>query len=498
MNRIDHAGWLQRAATTPTNGDLFIDGERHPAISGETLAVRSPRDGAEIGRIAAGGAADVDRAVRSAAAAFADRRWAGMAPRERKRILGDWADAIMADRETLGLLDALEVGKPIAEALRVDVPSTAACIAWYAEAIDKTYGQVAPVGDADLAMITREPMGVVGAIVPWNYPLIIAAWKLAPALATGNSVVLKPAEESSLSTLRLAELAVEAGVPPGVFQVVTGRGAEAGAALAEHPAVDKLAFTGSGQTGRSLLVRAGASNGKTVSLELGGKSAHIVLADCADLAAAADAVAAGIFYNAGQTCNAGSRLIVERPVAREFVAAVVERAEGILPGDPLDPATELGTLVSDRHLDRVRGWVDRAVDDGADVLAGGRAVEPVPGGAYHLPTVLAGLGNTAAINREEVFGPVLGVLVVDGADEAVAVANDSPYGLAGGVWTADLATGHRVARDLRVGTVWVNTFDATDVMLPFGGFKASGHGRDKSLHALDAYTHLKTTWIHHG
>lgn len=498
MTTADHAGWIERAATLHPTGQLFVDGAYRPAADGETLAVQSPRDGTRIARIAAGKAADVDTAVRVAAATFAERSWAGLAPRDRKRILLAWAAAIEADADHLALLDAVEVGKPVTQALAVDAASTAACIAWYAEAIDKTYGEVAPVGDADLAIVTREPIGVVAAIVPWNYPLIIAAWKIAPALAAGNSVVLKPAEESSLSTLRLAELATEAGLPPGVLNVVTGRGPDAGAALAEHPLVDKLAFTGSGPTGRSLLTRAGASNGKSVSLELGGKSAHIVLADCPDPDAAADAVAAGIFYNAGQTCNAGSRLILDRPIAADFLAAVVSRAEALRPGDPLDPATELGALVSPEHLARVQGWVDRGVADGAQVLTGGEPVEVIPGGSYYPPTVLVGIDNTAAVAREEIFGPVLAVLVVDGADRAVEIANDSPYGLAAGVWTGDLSTGHRAARDLRAGTVWVNTFDATDVMLPFGGFKASGHGRDKSLHALDAYTHLKTTWIHHG
>lgn len=498
MTELGHDDWLARAQDLTPVGDAFIDGDFRPAHDGETLATTTPRDGTEIGRLAAGKARDVDAAVTAARAAFDDGRWTRTPPRERKRIMARWADTIRGDLDHLGLLESVDVGKPIGETLRVDAPSAAECIDWYGEAIDKLYGDVGPIADTELAFVTREPAGVVGAIVPWNYPLIIAAWKLAPAIASGNSVVLKPAEDSTLSVLRLAELAAEAGLPPGVFNVVPGRGAEAGAALGAHPDVDKLAFTGSGPVGRSLLAGAAASNGKTVSLELGGKSAHIVLADCGDLDAAAEAVVWGILYNVGQTCNAGSRLVVDRTVADDLLERIVARCREIGPGDPLDPATQIGPLVSSAHLDRVTTWVDRAVADGATALLDGRGVEPVPGGHYFGPTILTDITNAAPIAREEVFGPVLSVLPVDGPDDALAVANDSPYGLAGAVWTDDLATGHRVARGLRAGTVWVNTFDATDVSLPFGGFKGSGHGRDKSLYAFDAYTHLKTTWIHHG
>lgn len=497
-SQIGHSDWIERAAQVRPSGAAFIDGERRPARDGETFPSTTPRDGTELTQLAAGKADDVDAAVGAAHRAFDDGRWARMAPRRRKEVMGRWAEAIRADLGDLALLESLDVGKPIGEALRVDVPSAAECIQWYGEAIDKIYGEVGPVADTELAFVTREPVGVVGAIVPWNYPLIISAWKLAPAIAAGNSVVLKPAEDSTLSALRLAELASDAGLPDGVLNVVPGRGPEAGAALAAHHDVDALAFTGSGSVGRSLMGHSAASNAKPVVLELGGKSAHIVLADCPDLDAAADAVAWGFLYNVGQTCNAGSRLVLDRPIAEEFLEMVAERARTILPGDPLHPDTQVGSLVSDTHLERVHGWVERAVAEGATVLTGGRRADVVPGGQYYEPTVLTDVDNSDAIARNEVFGPVLAVITVDGPDEALAVANDSPYGLAGAVWTTDLSTGHRLARRLRAGTVWVNTFDATDVALPFGGFKASGHGRDKSLHAFDAYTHLKTTWIHHG
>lgn len=486
--------WVAAAETVRPRGEAFLDGAFVPAASGETFTDTSPRDGRRIADVARGGDEDVDRAVRAGRRSFEAGTWSGASPRERKGVLLRLADLMEQRAEALALLESIDVGHPISDALGVDVATAARCIRWYAEAIDKVYGQVAPTGRDALAVIEREPLGVVGAVVPWNYPLIITAWKLGPALATGNSVVLKPAEQSPLSALLLAELAAEAGLPDGVLGVVPGFGPEAGQALGRHSGVDKITFTGSVEVGRRFLVYAGESNGKQVALELGGKSPHVVLAD-ADLDAAAEAIAWGIFYNAGQTCHAGSRVIAERGVREELVARVVARGRTMAPGDPLDPATVVGSLVDEEALQRVLGHLDRARGDGAQVRLGGERVAPVAGGSYLGPTVLDGVTEDLAVAREEVFGPVLSVLEADGPEEAVRLANATEYGLAAAVWTRDVGRAGRIARALRAGTVWVNTYDAADESTPFGGMKASGAGRDRSLHALDAYTHLKTTWI---
>jgi acyl-CoA reductase-like NAD-dependent aldehyde dehydrogenase len=472
-----------------------VDGAFVPALDGRTFESVSPRDGRVIASVARGGAADIDQAVGAARRAFERGHWALADPAERGRVLRRLAELLNENLEELARLESLDTGHPIRDARSVDVVNASRCFAWYGEASDKVYGEIAPTAADALALISREPLGVVGAVVPWNYPLIITAWKLAPALAAGNSVVLKPAEQSPLSALRLAELAAEAGVPDGVLNVVPGFGEEAGQALGRHSDVDKIAFTGSVPVGRLFQRYAGESNGKAVSLELGGKSPQVVLGDASDLDAAAQAIAWGIFYNAGQTCHAGSRVVVERSVRDQLVERLESAARGFVPADPLDPETVLGALISNEHLAGVVAQVDRARSGGAEVLRGGTAVEPVPGGAYMEPTLIETDDPSLPIVQEEVFGPVLVIQQADDVDDALALANGVRYGLAAAVWTSDVNTAGRLARRLRAGTVWVNTFDASSLTTPFGGIKDSGQGRDRSLHALDSYTQLKTTWI---
>jgi acyl-CoA reductase-like NAD-dependent aldehyde dehydrogenase len=491
--------WRQRAATLRAerraDGRMVIGGERRAAQSGETFAKLSPVDGQPLADVARGRAADVDAAVASARAAFDDGRWAHQAPAARKRVLARFAEKILAAREELALLETLDMGKPIQYALSVDVGATARTIAWYAEAIDKVYDEIAPTPRSALALIQREPMGVVGCIVPWNYPMIMAAWKLGPALATGNSVVLKPSEKSPLTALKLAELALAAGLPPGVFNVVPGFGHEAGEALALHMDVDAIGFTGSTRTGRRMLDYAGRSNLKRVYNELGGKSAFLVFPDFHDLPRAAKTVAGSMFFNQGESCNAPSRVLVHESVADEFVAIVQAEAPSYAPADPLDPATVMGALVDDTQMNTVLGYIAAGHEEGARCVAGGKRVMAETGGYYVEPTVFDQVANGMKIAREEIFGPVLSVIRFKTEEEAIQLANNSSFGLQASVWSHDINRAHRVARALRAGTVHVNQYDEDDITVPFGGYKQSGNGRDKSLHALDKYTELKTTWI---
>jgi len=473
----------------------FINGKFAPSASGKTFVRISPIDGKVLTEVAECDKEDVERAVKAARAVFEKGSWSQMAPAQRKRILLKWVALIEKHREELALLETLDVGKPIANALAVDLASSIRCLQWYAETTDKVYDELAPARPDSISMITREPIGVVGCVVPWNFPLLMASWKLGPALATGNSVILKPAEQSPLTALRVAELAAEAGLPEGVLNVLPGFGETAGQALGRHMDVDMIAFTGSTEVGKYFLRYAGESNMKHVALETGGKSPNIVFGDVADINHAAATAAAGVFYNSGQVCTAATRIIVQEKIKDQFIELVAKHADKWRPKDPLDPKTTMGSMVDESQMDRVLGYIDIGRKEGAKVAFGGERARRNTGGFYVEPTIFDDVKNSMRIAQEEIFGPVVATITFKDDEEAVKIANDTIYGLQASLWTRDITRAHKVARALRAGTVNINSTDGGDITAPFGGYKQSGIGRDKSLHALEKYQQIKHTYI---
>ena len=493
---LSRQDWEQRAAALQIQGQAFVAGQYQGAASGETFECVSPIDGRVLAQVASCDQVDADQAVANARAVFDSGVWSRQAPAKRKRVMQRFANLLDQHCEELALLETLDMGKPIGDSTTVDIPGAANSIRWSAEAIDKVYDEVAPTAHDELGLITREPIGVVAAIVPWNFPLLMASWKLGPALATGNSVILKPSEKSPLTAIRIAALALEAGIPAGVLNVLPGYGHTVGKALALHMDVDTIVFTGSTRVAKQLMIYAGESNMKRVWLEAGGKSPNVVFADAPDLDAAAEAAASAIAFNQGEVCTAGSRLLVEASIKDAFVEKVAAALKANwAPGHPLDPNTAVGALVDTTQIETVLRYIEAGREDGAKLVMGGNRVMEETGGLFVEPTIFADVKNSMRIAREEIFGPVLSVISFTDFDEAMSIANDTIYGLAAAVWTADLSKAHRAARALRAGSVWVNQYDGGDMTAPFGGFKQSGNGRDKSLHAFDKYTELKSTWI---
>ncbi len=482
------------AAPTVKPGRLWIGGEYVDALDGATFTITNPATGEALTTCAQAGAADVDRAVAAAAAAFRSKAWAQMSALDRQRIVWNIGERMLARLDEFAVAETLCNGKPIFESKYIDVPDAAKCFQYYAGWVTKIAGQTLPLSTGPFLNYTRrEPLGVVGAIVAWNFPILLAAWKVAPALAAGNTVVLKPAEFTPLTALLLAECAKEAGLPDGVLNVIPGKGSIAGQALVTHKDVAKIAFTGSTEVGQGI-VRASVDTVKKVQMELGGKSANVIFAD-ADIDAAVRGAAGGIFYGKGEVCAAGSRLLVERSVYDTVVAKLKERAEKTPPGDPMNPKTRLGAQVRESHLQSILGYVEKGKAEGATLVAGGSRAAIDGKGAFMQATVFADVTNTMTIAREEIFGPVLAVIPFDGEDEAIAIANDSPYGLAAGVWTRDIKRGHRTAHRLEAGTVWINAYNRYDTATPFGGYKQSGFGRDMGPEALDGYLQTKSVWV---
>ena len=474
-------------------GKLIINGEAVDAASGKTFTTINPATEEPICAVAEAGAEDVDRAVKAARSAFESGPWAKMKPADRQRVLWRLAELIEKHADEIARLETLDNGKPIFESRQIDLPMVVNTFQYFAGWATKLAGQTLPVNPAFFTYTLREPIGVVGAIIPWNFPMIMVGWKVAPALAAGNTVVLKPAELTPLSAIRIGELAIEAGLPPGVFNVVAGKGSVAGEAMVQHRGIDKISFTGSTEVGRHIMKTA-ADTMKKLTLELGGKSPNIVFAD-ADLEAALRGATTGIFYGKGEVCAAGSRLLVESSIYDEFVARLAERAKKMSPADPLDPKTRLGSLVSQEQMKRVLGYVEAGRKEGARVVAGGER-QPVNGkGWFVQATVLDGVDNSMKVAQEEIFGPVLSVIRFEDVDDAVRKANAVDFGLAAGIWTTNVKKAHSVARRIQAGTVWVNTYNFYDAGMPFGGYKQSGFGRDLGPDCLNDVTQVKSVWV---
>jgi 4-guanidinobutyraldehyde dehydrogenase/NAD-dependent aldehyde dehydrogenase len=486
--------WQSLAGQLEIEGRAFINGRYVDALSGQSRPTINPGNGHEIVDVALCGNEDAEVAITGARTAFESGTWSKRAPMDRKMVLVRWAELIEKHADELALLETLDVGKPIRDTTNVDIPATVRTIRWSGEAIDKVYDEIPPTPADTLALVQRLPLGVVAAIVPWNFPLSTTAWKLAPALATGNSVILKPASNTPLSALFIARLASEAGLPDGVLQVLPGPGGSLGKFLATHMDIDGLTFTGSTPVGKKLMEYSGQSNLKRTFLELGGKSPNIVFAD-ANLEKAAAMAAVAVFYNGGQTCTAGTRLIVEEKIQDRFLEMVTENAQGWMPGNPLDPGTAMGPMIDASQCKTVADYVEIGQQEGAELLFGGKQILEETGGYYYEPSIFAGVNNAMRIAQEEIFGPVLSVIPFKTAEEAIQIANDSIYGLAGAVWSNNINTAHKVAAAVRVGTMGINNYFGGDITVPFGGFKQSGNGRDKSIHAFHDYTELKTTWI---
>jgi acyl-CoA reductase-like NAD-dependent aldehyde dehydrogenase len=472
---------------------LFINGEWRDAAGGKTMEVVNPATEDVVAVVPSAEQSDVDAAVSAARAAF-EGPWRQLTARERGRLLWKLGERLLERLDEIALLETLHNGKPIHESRHVEVPAAAECFQYYAGWTDKLHGETIPVKGDYLTYTVREPLGVVAAIVPWNFPLLLTAWKVAPALACGNVVIIKPASQTPLTALALARISAEVGIPPGVVNVVTGSGQTVGAMLVKHPGIDKIAFTGDTSTGRQIM-RGSAETLKKITLELGGKSPNIVFAD-ADLDAAVRGATSGIFYGKGEVCAAGSRLLVDASIRDEFMDRVAARARKLKPGDPLDPKTRLGAIASKTQLDANLRYIDVAKNEGATLLAGGGRADIGTGRGYFMePTVFANVTPEMTIAREEIFGPVLATLEFSDVDEAIACANQTMYGLAAGVWTKDIKKAHHVARRLQAGTVWVNAYNVYDAAAPFGGYKQSGFGRELGMHALEYYTQTKTVWV---
>ncbi|MBB3259743.1 gamma-glutamyl-gamma-aminobutyraldehyde dehydrogenase [Paraburkholderia bannensis] len=488
--------WKQKADALSLDGRAFIAGERANAASNETFATLNPSTGKVLADIARCDAKDIDRAVTAARDAFESGVWSKAAPAQRKAVLLRLAQLIDENAEELALLEALEAGKPISECMGLDIPESAACIRWHAEVTDKRYDALSPSGASVVSMITREPIGVVGAVLPWNFPALMLAWKIGPALSVGNSVIVKPAEQTSLSTLRIADLAQEAGVPAGVFSVVTGFGESAGQALGRHADVDLVAFTGSTETGKRFLHYSADTNLKRVVLECGGKNPQVVLPDVANLDAVAEQAVAAAFWNMGENCSAGSRILVPASLKASLLEKVLAVLEGWKTGDPLDPDVKLGALIEQKHFEKVLAHIEKAKAEGARLVCGGKATHAESGGWFVEPTIFDNVTPEMSIARDEVFGPVVCFIEYADVEHAVRIANDTCYGLAASLWTDNVNSAHKVAARIRAGTVTVNCFGEGDLSTPFGGFRQSGFGgRDKSVYAHDQYCELKTTWL---